>query len=74
MRHLINAGVSGGVGAVGGTDKGVGTFALLEALTNPAVASRVAIAAAKSGSTAPTAQAIRQALVSLMASHAVDEQ
>ena len=72
MQHLINAGIGSGVGAVGGTDKGIGTFALMEALTNPAIASRLAIGLAKSGSGNVTPQAIRQALLGLMASHAVE--
>ena len=69
MHHLISAGLGSGVGAVGGRDRGLETFAIAEALTNPAIAYRLAIAAGKAGSQGASAQAIRQALISLMASH-----
>lgn len=70
MRHAINAGVSGGVGAVGGKDKGLETFAIMEALSNPHSASRLAIAADRLGAhPAASANAIRTALLALMSSH-----
>lgn len=74
MQHLINAGLGTAVGGVGGKERGAETFLLMEALTNPAVASRLAIAAGQAGSSSASAQAVRQALLGLMASHAVEGQ
>lgn len=72
MHHAISGVLGGGAAALGGRDKGLETFAIAEALTNPAIASRLAIAAGKAGSSGASAQAIRQALISLMASHPTD--
>lgn len=72
MHHAISGVLGGGAAAIGGRDKGLETFAIAEALTNPAIASRLAIGAAKAGSSGVSAQALRQALISLMASHAVE--
>jgi hypothetical protein len=66
MRHAINAGLGVGAGEISGSRKGgAGTFLLLEALSNPNVASRLAIGAAKSAG-APYAQLIRAALLGQM--------
>lgn len=62
MRHLINAGVGGGVGALGGKERGVETWATMEALTNPAVASRLAFGTS-AASRVPFAQLVRAALI-----------
>jgi hypothetical protein len=66
MRHLINIGLGSGVGAVGGRDKGVGTFAAMEAITNPAVASRLAIGM-HGASGVPFSQALRALLMARLA-------
>jgi hypothetical protein len=66
MQHLINAGLGGGVGALGGKEKGAGTFLAMEALTNPATGSRIAYNAYKAGSL-PWQQAIRAALMARLA-------
>lgn len=62
MQHLINAGIGGGVGAVGGKEKGLGTFATMEMLTNPAVGSRIAIGG-NMASGLPWAQLMRAAML-----------
>lgn len=74
MQHGISAGIGTAAGAVNGTDSGVKMFILAEALTNPALASRLAYRLAQGGSAAKTPQAIRQALIALMASHAVGDE
>lgn len=61
MQHFINAGIGGLVGAREGQGKGLGAFLAAEALTNPAVASQVAIAAGRAGGV--PAGAIRTALL-----------
>lgn len=66
MQHLINAGIGGGVGAVGGKDKGLGTFAAMEALTNPAIGSRLAIGGNMAAGI-PWEQALRAAIMAQLA-------
>lgn len=66
MQHLINAGIGGGVGAVGGKDKGLSTFAAMEALTNPAIGSRLAIGGHMAAGL-PWAQAVRAAVMARLA-------
>jgi hypothetical protein len=67
MRHLISAGLGGSVGAIGGTDKGMETFAASELLSNPSTGSRIAIGMNRA-SGAPWNQAVRAALLALLAS------
>jgi hypothetical protein len=67
MQHAINAGLGATVGAVGGKERGAGTFLTMEALTNPAVASRLAIGAARAGAhPSVISNATRAALLALM--------
>lgn len=66
MQHAINAGVGGLVGTTEGGKSGLGTFAAMEALTNPAIASRLAIGAFK-GASFPMSQAMRAALLAQLA-------
>lgn len=66
MQHLINAGIAGGVGGTFGGDKGLGTFAAMEALTNPAIGSRLAIGGNMAASL-PWAQAVRAAVMAKLA-------
>lgn len=72
MQHLINAMLGTGVGAIGGQKKGLGTFAAMEALTNPAVASRLAIHGAKA-SRVPMSHALRAALLAQLAGQSAEE-
>lgn len=62
MQHLINAGLGSGVGAIGGKEKGLTTFAAMEALTNPMIGSRLAIGGHMAAGL-PWAQAVRAALL-----------
>lgn len=59
MQHLINVGVGAGAGALGserghGVSSGAGAFLTMEALTNPAIASRLAIMASHTPTSALT--------------------
>lgn len=62
MQHLINAGLGTGAWALGGKEKGVATFGAMEAVTNPAIGSHLAINAYRAGRI-PFAQAVRAALM-----------
>lgn len=66
MQHLINAGIGAGTGLVGGKEKGLGTFAAMEAFTNPAIASRLAIGGARA-SALPFAQMARMVRAAILA-------
>lgn len=65
MQHFMNLGVAGLATMGGGPKVGGGTLLATEALTNPAVASRLAIAAYKAGNI-PLANAIRVAMLGMM--------
>lgn len=71
MQRALNAGIAGGTGVLGGKDRGLQTLVALEALTDPAIASRMAIGMDVAGGV--SAQAVRQALLGLMTSHALQQ-
>lgn len=65
MQHLINAGVGASAGVYGGKEKGLGTFAAMEALTNPAIASRLAIVGSQLGHV-PIPQLLRAGILATL--------
>jgi hypothetical protein len=73
MQHLINAGLGAGAGELYGRDRGIGTFAAMEMLTNPMVASQIAIRGAQA-SRLPLQQAVRAALLARLTGSTEPEQ